>query len=437
MTVPEFRLGVSSVAASAVFQVDETTRGVLIPRMTTTQRDAISSPAASLLIYNTTTSAYNAYIGGGWVALSSFATGSMTSAQLAAMLTDETGTAGSAVFSTAPTLTGVVAVTSTFADPVATTRALNLQATQTLTGASAIRIDGALISATLSNGTSNNTNATGTIGANVSTTISGSSGTVTSAIGALVGVTATGGVTLTSGYGLRLSAASAAAGSTITSYAGWGVGAQTSATNNTYILLGTTTIPSGNWGIHSITTNDNALAGNTSFGKITAPVTVIDVLLNNATTAAVDNVATIGHDSTGTAAAGFGGALLMNLESSTTAAQNAALMSFEWVVATHASRTARVKHVVYDTAAREYLRGEASGSAAMIGFLGTAAVVKQTSGADLTNNVTSGGSNDVIADFTSLSVYATDAATIRNDIYQLARKLKQVNDALRLYGLLT
>ena len=72
-----------------------------------------------------------------------------------------------------------------------------------------------------------------------------------------------------------------------------------------------------------------------------------------------------------------------------------------------------------------------------IGFFATAPVVKQTSGANLTNSVTSGGSNDVIADFTSLSVYATDAATIRNDIFQLARKLKQINDGLRAYGLFT
>lgn len=78
-----------------------------------------------------------------------------------------------------------------------------------------------------------------------------------------------------------------------------------------------------------------------------------------------------------------------------------------------------------------------AGSPFGIGFFGTAPVVKQTSGANLTNNVTVGGVNDTIADFTSLTVYATDAAAIRNDIYQLARKLKQINDGLRAYGLFT
>ena len=72
-----------------------------------------------------------------------------------------------------------------------------------------------------------------------------------------------------------------------------------------------------------------------------------------------------------------------------------------------------------------------------VGWFTKTPIAQQTSGADLTNNVTSGGTSDQIDDFTSLAVYATDAATIRNDIYQLARKLKQVNDALRAYGLLS
>ncbi len=73
-----------------------------------------------------------------------------------------------------------------------------------------------------------------------------------------------------------------------------------------------------------------------------------------------------------------------------------------------------------------------------LGFFGLATpVVKQTSGANLTNSVTSGGSTDVIANYTDLSIYANDAAAIRNDIYQLAKKLKQINDGLRSYGLFT
>lgn len=51
----------SSVAASAKLAVTSTTTGFLPPRMTTTQRDAISSPAAWLMIYNTSTNKLNVY----------------------------------------------------------------------------------------------------------------------------------------------------------------------------------------------------------------------------------------------------------------------------------------------------------------------------------------------------------------------------------------
>ena len=43
-----------TVDASAVVQIDSTTKGVLLPRMTTTQINAISSPATGLMAYNTT-----------------------------------------------------------------------------------------------------------------------------------------------------------------------------------------------------------------------------------------------------------------------------------------------------------------------------------------------------------------------------------------------
>jgi hypothetical protein len=53
---------------SAMLQVDSTTRGFLPPRMTTTQRDGVSSPATGLLIYNTTTNKLECYDGSTWQA---------------------------------------------------------------------------------------------------------------------------------------------------------------------------------------------------------------------------------------------------------------------------------------------------------------------------------------------------------------------------------
>lgn len=72
-----------------------------------------------------------------------------------------------------------------------------------------------------------------------------------------------------------------------------------------------------------------------------------------------------------------------------------------------------------------------------IGVFGVTPVARQTGGANLTNSVTSGGTDDTIANFTDLAVYANDAAAIRNDIYQLARTLAQSHNALRAFGWLT
>ncbi len=155
------------------------------------------------------------------------------------------------------------------------------------------------------------------------------------------------------------------------------------------------------------------------------------------TNAVVDNLILRRNPTSGTPAVGTGQQIHFVGKTSTTADRDQLTISTEWVVATEASQTTRAKLSVYDTAARVALTIEASGSAAMIGFLGAAAAAQQTGGANVTNNVTSGGTSDTIANYTDLTVYANDATAIRNDIYQLARLVKQDHDALRLYGLLT
>jgi hypothetical protein len=50
--------------------VSDNQRGILIPRLTTEERDAITNPAHSLLIYNTDCNEYQYYIDGtGWVSI--------------------------------------------------------------------------------------------------------------------------------------------------------------------------------------------------------------------------------------------------------------------------------------------------------------------------------------------------------------------------------
>lgn len=63
-------VGTNSPHPSALLEVKSTEKGLLIPRMTTAQRNAISSPANGLLIYNTTTAALNVFkTGTGWAEL--------------------------------------------------------------------------------------------------------------------------------------------------------------------------------------------------------------------------------------------------------------------------------------------------------------------------------------------------------------------------------
>lgn len=54
----------------SILELQSTTRGLLLPRMTTTQRNAITSPVAGLVIYNTTTNKLNVYTTG-WEELTS------------------------------------------------------------------------------------------------------------------------------------------------------------------------------------------------------------------------------------------------------------------------------------------------------------------------------------------------------------------------------
>jgi len=61
-------VGTASPAASALLDLSSTAKGLLPPRMTTTQRNAISSPATGLVIYNTTDGVLQTYDGASWVA---------------------------------------------------------------------------------------------------------------------------------------------------------------------------------------------------------------------------------------------------------------------------------------------------------------------------------------------------------------------------------
>ena len=76
------QVGISTTSitpnSSSILELRSTTLGFLPPRMTTTERDAISSPATGLVIYNTTTNLLNFYNGSSWQ-ITSTGTGTVSS----------------------------------------------------------------------------------------------------------------------------------------------------------------------------------------------------------------------------------------------------------------------------------------------------------------------------------------------------------------------
>ncbi|MBL4703449.1 MAG: hypothetical protein JKY54_02950, partial [Flavobacteriales bacterium] len=60
----------ASINSCSILEMESTDKGILIPRMTTSQRDAIPSLAVGLQIYNTSTNHFNFYDGTDWIAFS-------------------------------------------------------------------------------------------------------------------------------------------------------------------------------------------------------------------------------------------------------------------------------------------------------------------------------------------------------------------------------
>jgi len=62
-------VGIGTVSPSAPLEVSSTTGGVIMPRMNTTQRTAISSPTPGEMVYDTDLNKFYGYTSSGWTAL--------------------------------------------------------------------------------------------------------------------------------------------------------------------------------------------------------------------------------------------------------------------------------------------------------------------------------------------------------------------------------
>jgi hypothetical protein len=168
-------------------------------------------------------------------------------------------------------------------------------------------------------------------------------------------------------------------------------------------------------------------------------------LYSDATTNAVYSLATFSKNSTGGGAAGLGVALTLAAKSSTTADTPQVTMTSAWIVATHATRTARgTLNAVDYNATREGMRWESDGTAARLGFFGVTAVVKPTA---LTTQLTTltytapGTPDYAIASVTQTTPYgftsADEAHTVLSVIKNLQDRVGQLETKLQSLGLLT
>lgn len=122
---------------------------------------------------------------------------------------------------------------------------------------------------------------------------------------------------------------------TITNQAGINIEALSAATNNTSILLGTTTIPSGNYGIYSTVTDSSIFSGPMKAYGLIATATF-------AATNTITDRLLLQTNTSGSVGAGQGGGILFQGESSTNENQDQARIAASWTTTTHTSREAKV-----------------------------------------------------------------------------------------------
>jgi hypothetical protein len=155
------------------------------------------------------------------------------------------------------------------------------------------------------------------------------------------------------------------------------------------------------------------------------------------------------NSSSGSVAATFGVRIYDNLKSTTTADTNAFTRVTQWVVATHASRTARTTWSTIDFGGtREVIRIEGSGTAGLLSFFGVTAVVRATA---YTQTYSTASKTAAALTYTSPGAYAggangystttqaqaviTALGQLNADTIAIYKVVTQIIDDLQAYGL--
>lgn len=172
-------VGTPTPDASAIFDVSDNSRGVLIPRLTTVQRNSIATPANGLLVFDTNFNCFYFYVGGtGWQSLCG-----------GAGTTGPTGATGTQGVPGATGATGIQGVTGA-TGALGNTGATGLQGVTGATGATGIQGPTGTTGATGLQGitgATGTTGATGLTGATGATGITGPTGPLGTAGGDLSG----------------------------------------------------------------------------------------------------------------------------------------------------------------------------------------------------------------------------------------------------------
>lgn len=151
----------------------------------------------------------------------------------------------------------------------------------------------------------------------------------------------------------------------------------------------------------------------TNYGSVSSIGVAVHIPLD-AATATVTNALVIDHSTSGTPAASYGTGLSFKGQSSTTVSRDMGRIRTIWTTATDASRKARGIWSAFDTAERDCISIEASGSAAMIGFYATAPIVQPTTAIAGATRVGGGGAALTDTDTFDGYTIAQLAKVIRN-----------------------
>lgn len=161
------------------------------------------------------------------------------------------------------------------------------------------------------------------------------------------------------------------------------------------------------WGQVSVTGTTRVAIG-TGLASPTSNLHVFGdqaITLADGVTNTISSVLVVEHETSGTAAAGFGSQIRFNLESSTTAGQPAGNLVCRWSIATHASRASILAMQVYEQ------------NTAVEGFLmkSTSGIIQIVVGTNPTAPTVGNAIFGVKGSFVTIPSTLTDAATIATD----------------------